>query len=95
MEYKANLLIEMITEWGRNFHLEFNANKTKFIRISKEAMYRQPIIKIGEKVLENSQELPCLGVIFDQSFIFDRHVEKVVTKAKKALFLIRRFSANT
>ena len=49
MEYKANLLIEIITEWGRNFHLEFNANKTKFIRISKEAMYRQPIIKVGEK----------------------------------------------
>lgn len=95
METKVNSLIETITDWGREYHLEFNPNKTKFIRISRQTMLRAPIIKLGDLTLENSVTLKHLGVVFDQEFRFHSHAKYIATKAKKAFFLIKRFSANT
>ena len=95
VENRANLIVQIITEWGRDFHLEFNPNKTHFIRISKQAMHRTPVIRVGDRTLDNSATLKYLGVTFDQEFDFKKHVECVATKAKKAFFLLKRFSANT
>ena len=95
MENKVNALIEVVINWGKEFHLEFNPNKTKFIRISKENMFRQPILKVGDLILDNSKTLKYLGTVFDQQFLFEEHAKYIAVRTKKAFFLIKRFSANT
>ena len=46
--------------------------------------------KMSDKVLNNTNEIKDLGVIFNSKLTFDAHIDAIVSKAKQRLYLIRK-----
>jgi len=65
------------------------SNKTVFVVVSRRQLYRNCSIKIGCDIIKPSPEAKFLGVIIDTQLNWTKHIEHLINKANKDLYIIR------
>ena len=79
-----------LEKWSVNNCIPLNIEKCKVLRISRSkntAVFNYYFHNTG---IEGVNSFKDLGVIFNDTFNFDEHVNHVVSKAKKSLGWIKR-----
>ena len=80
---KLPYLIERITNWMNNYFLKINPSKTEIILFSSPSMKSTPKIQgifVNDGCIRFSESVKVLGVQFDSSLTFDKHVSKRVSE---------------
>ncbi|RWS02258.1 ORF2-like protein [Dinothrombium tinctorium] len=85
IQKKANESLKMIAEWGLKNKLQFNALKTKAVLITKKRRFDSPRILMNGTTIEISQSFRYLGVIIESKFLYDQHIEYLISKLKGLL----------
>ena len=83
-ENYANQDLKKIENWARVNKLHFNENKSNILLVTKKTSRdnRTLNIYLNNKRLEHVSELKHLGICFDSSFSFDRHVDHYTGKCR-------------
>ena len=86
--------VNQISNYMTNNGFMLSSDKTTFVvfgpqKIEKEKTY----IRINDKKVSPSNEVKYLGVILDKNLTFSQHIKNLITKAKKAFFLLKLLKA--
>ena len=76
--------------WSRLNHISFNTKKCKLMRITKN---RSPIfapLQLRGTTLEVTAEFSDLGLLTNHKLSWNSHIDKISSKANKALGLIKK-----
>ena len=82
-----------IIKWMKQSGLKINENKTEVCTFFKHEMV-QPIVRVGADSIISKDSINVLGVIFDSTLSWSKHVRTAVMKANRALNglkLIRKY----
>lgn len=84
--------IDNLIDWSDTWDLHFNAGKCKVIHFGINNPCHTYTMNIGgnESEITVDDEEKDLGVIFDKSLHFEKHVTEAIKKANKTLGLIKR-----
>ena len=84
--------LDRMIDWSNTWNLHFNASKCKVVHFGiKNPMYSYNMKTDNDTVtLQTSEEEKDLGVTFDHSLKFDRHITNAISKANKMLGIIKR-----
>lgn len=83
-----------LEEYCRINKLELNPSKCSFITFTRKFNVIPTTYTLQGQALSRYSSMRDLGVIHDSKLLFDEHVEKIVSKASKALGFIMRLSKN-
>ena len=81
-EKYANQDLKKIENWARKNKMHFKENKPKILLVTKKTSRDSRILNIylNNKRLGQICEIKCLGIYFENSFNFDRHVDYITGK---------------
>ena len=81
-----------VREWCDHLGMKLNASKIKTMMVSRSrTMHPQsPPLTIGGTVLKESDDLVILGVTFDSTMIFEKHLRYVSKAASQRLGILRK-----
>lgn len=84
--------LDELCEWCKRNHMTLNADKCNHIRFSRKKINncKDVVYKIGDKPLKQAQDIRDLGIILDSNLRFDKHIDKITSKAFKTLGFILR-----
>lgn len=98
----AQMGFNSVLEWLRNNLLTLNVSKTKYIAFSPRANLHPPVtLNIAAHVcnptvpacsctqIQRTDKIKYLGVIIDQTLSFKPHIEILVTRLRKLIFIFR------
>ena len=92
---KMQSALDVISEWGPKLGIKFSTSKTQYMIFTKRPIILQrneePEIKLtfyGES-LEKVAKYKYLGLIFDPTLTWKRHIDKLVEKCKKPLSILQ------
>jgi hypothetical protein len=89
---KINNDLEKIQIWALQWRVTFNPDKTYFLRIShKQLKPDLPPIIFNDTTVKEVQTHTNLGLIFNNKFTWDDHINRVTSKASKRLSILNRF----
>ena len=86
--------LHMISKWVYNWKMSFNpdpgkpAQEVLFSR--KNSNITHPIIHFNNVQVQRANQQRHLGIILDEKLNFKSHIDKVLTKASKAIAVIKR-----
>ncbi len=89
----ANRQLGDIMAWGRRWQVQFAAEKTQAILISRsreDARLLEGKLRFGEDTLAFKDSINILGVEVDSTLCFNRHLETVAHRASLRVTLLRR-----
>ena len=87
--------LDSIISWCLQNHMKLNLKKSKEIRISFQ--HDNPELSsllIGEQVIETVQSHKVLGLTIQSNLKWNEHINSMVTKASKRLYIIRILRRN-
>ena len=81
-----------IADWCSAWGMVLNARKTRSMIVSRSRTLLPvfPALELENSFLEESRELPILGVTFDSKLTFGTHVQSVASSAARKLGLMRK-----
>ena len=84
--------IVKVIEWCDLWGMKLNASQTKTMIVSRfHTMHPQsPALTIGGTVLKESDDLVILGVTFDSTMTFEKHLHSVSKAASQWLGILRK-----
>lgn len=82
--------LKAISNWATENKLPLNAKKCKYIVFSKNSSTHNHHYYMDNECLERVNKMRDLGVIVDEGWTFDEHINNVVAKASKTLGFIKR-----
>ena len=79
--------LNKVVEWAKKWKMEFNVEKCKVMHLG----YNNPknSYRMGDKVLEATEEERDLGVLIDDKLDFGKHINTIVAKANRVLGMIK------
>ena len=84
----------MISKWAYNWKMSFHPDPqrpTQEVLFSrKNSNITHPIIHFNNVQVQRANQQRHLGIIFDEKLNFKSHIDKVLTKASKAIAVIKR-----
>ncbi|GIY29660.1 putative 115 kDa protein in type-1 retrotransposable element R1DM [Caerostris darwini] len=92
LEQQGSHALEQLRAWGVRHKLKFNRNKTSLLPIThmrKLKMTDPPRIAMGNSTVEVVEEMKYLGVLWDHTMSFHRHLKAV---REKTDYLTHRLS---
>lgn len=84
--------INNIIEWCATNRLYFNNLKCAIFTASRSNSIIKSSYAIGEHVIERKDEIRDLGVLVDQRFSFNHHIEQITAHARQMIGYIKRVS---
>ncbi len=81
IEKSANDSLIKINESATNMKLEFSADKTTAILITRRTKHKKPVIKLNDKLIEIKNEINYLGIIIDKKLLWESHINYITDKA--------------
>ena len=93
-EKEAQNLVDIVSNWSREWKLNLNADKCEvcfFSTDTKEAKW-SPTIKIDGKILKHEPTPRLLGVTLDRTLCFNKHAENVTKSATNKLKVLSKLS---
>ena len=89
-----NADLAQIHHWGSEWRVIFAPEKCKVMTISMKRPQNQPLpeppLSLGGTELEECTELDILGVTFTRNMSFDKHIDKLASKAGSRVSMLRR-----
>lgn len=90
--------IAILFQFLQRWKLKINESKSLAIKITgkrkhilRNARLHVPSIKINSTCVQNVNKMKYLGVVFDDKFSFNRHIDEILYKAKRNTFRITNF----
>ena len=81
--------------WCDKWRIGLNADKTKLIVFSKNKKIKQKInIEINGKKIKEYNEVKFLGVTFDPSLQFEKHMDNIKTETRHKLITLYKIKSN-
>ena len=93
LEDSLNIALQIVSNWGANYKLEFGPQKTQVLAFTKAS--KRIKLEMNGTQLQHETEIKYLGVIIDWQLKFTGHVRYVIEKAQKAYKLITRITRPT
>lgn len=93
-ERRAQEAINKIEQWAEKWKMKLNGDKTEAMVIETTKSGWEPNLKLGkkEKKIRVVNEYKFLGVIIDSQLRFDKHLDKITTKAKKRVNIVKHMA---
>ena len=94
---KINLDLDKISNFSEQNCLKLNNDKSNYIiigshqNLSKISKMKLPIVKIKNEPIERKNNVKNLGIIFDETLSWDKHINKCIGKAYGKLKQTYRF----
>ena len=83
--------LEKIERWSVLWKVTFNANKTRYMIITRKNNYpNYPPIYLHNTSIERTDQYTHLGLVFTSNFKWNKHIEKCICKASKRIALLNR-----
>jgi len=82
-----------LEDWGKNWLLDFNAEKTKLIRFSRLRKAQKMDLYFKDTRLEENNSIKYLGLTLDAKLRFSDHISHVKNKAARRIQKIRILSS--
>ena len=83
--------LQRITKFGKKWLLEFEANKTKAITISrKRYLSENPLLVMNRTAIAENETLKDLGFTIDSKGTWSTHADRVVEEVRQRLGTIKR-----
>ena len=85
--------LSVIIKWMKQSGLKINESKTEVCVFNKH-LIAKPTVNVGPNIVTAKDSMNVLGVIFDMTLSWSKHVQTAVTKANRALNalkLIRKY----
>ena len=87
--YLLNKDLVNLNNWNKQNNLDFNEFKCKVMIFGKEISDSNFKFSINNQDLEYVKSIKDLGIIFDNKLTFKDHINSVISKSKKALWLLK------
>jgi len=88
--------LDSIISWSLQNHMKLNPKKSKGMRISFHHDNSElPSLLIGEQVIETVQSYKVLGLTIQSNLKWNEHINSIVTKASKRLYIMRILRRNS
>jgi ribonuclease HI len=86
--------LNVVENWCTEHGLMVNPDKTEIVNFTKNYGLNGPlhVLKLFGKNLTPGTEVKYLGVILDKRLTFNKHLDKVIQKAKSALFTCKKLA---
>ena len=86
-ENYANQDLKKIEKWAKENKMHFNENKSNVLLVTTKTSgdNRTLNVHLNNKCLEQVSEINYLGIYFDSTFSFDRHVDYITMKCTPLL----------
>lgn len=85
---KVQKQIDLTQTWFSEWKLSVNVNKTSAIIFSHKSTRFTNKIKINNTSINWSNSMKYLGVYLDRKLTFNKHVNNIITKAKRSNFCL-------
>lgn len=90
-ENYANVELKKIEYWAKNNKIRFNEQKTKALLINRKRKDGRNInIYLNNKAIEQVERIKYLGIIIDQNFNFNDHIQHVTEKTTKLIHALSK-----
>ena len=91
MMSRMQKVVSKLEEWGIGHGLRFNAQKTEVVIFSKGIKVVPPNnLIVGGESIPFSTQAKYLGLILDSKLTWKTHIDKVITRAKQYIFMLRQ-----
>ena len=80
-----------IIQWFADSSMKLNTDKCHLMVLGRNSN-QQVTVKVGNSVIENTEEEKLLGVVIDKQLNFETHITKLCQKAGNKLFALARVS---
>lgn len=92
---QINDYLKEILQYTKKWNLKLNIAKCETIKIATKKCYRNAkklklCIKIGDDIIKNVKNMKYLGLVINESFKLNKHVDKIINKCKAVLILYSR-----
>ncbi|RWR99285.1 RNA-directed DNA polymerase from mobile element jockey-like protein, partial [Dinothrombium tinctorium] len=94
LNHKANQDLKLIKSWVTRNKMIMNKQKCSFILFSGKKETKQIELLIGDYKIRQSNQIKVLGIIFDEKFNFQMHIDGISQKIKRNLGLLYRIRNN-
>ena len=84
--------LQRIIEWNKLNGLEFNEDKCRVMIFSKKLKNSNFKFYIANHELEYVYDIKDLGIIFDNKLSFKNHIQYIISKAKKSLWMLKQYT---
>ena len=82
-----------LSPWADQWKVTFNPSKSFYLHVSnKKHKAILDDIYLCNIPIHKAEQIPMLGVTLTESLKWDSHIEKIISKASKRLYIIRRHS---
>lgn len=89
LEIDTFILLNIFCQWADLNFFQFNADKTKCMLMTKRNIIRHFRLFIGDKEIEMVTLLKYLGILLENNFSFDSHVNNICNKLHSAIFVLK------
>ena len=79
--------LDRVVEWAKRWKMEFNVEKCKVMHLGHNNPRNS--YRMGDTVLEATEEEKDLGVLIDDKLDFGKHIRTIVAKANRVLGMIK------
>ena len=85
-------ILNRVAEWGNRNRLQLNSFKCQVISFNRSRTKVNYVYHLGENSLQRVTTVKDLGVMFDEKLTFRRHIDRVISKCRSTLGLVKRFT---
>lgn len=86
---KVQEAVNMVVEWGFDWGFRFSVEKTKMMFFTKRTVSETLQLKLYDKVIGKVSSFKYLGVVFDSRLTWREHIDRIETKCKKVVNVMR------
>ena len=96
---KVQAAMDEVDEWAKAWNMNISATKTKTILFTSnvhEVNSKEKVeICLGNAIIQQTSEVPVLGVVFDTQLSFTQHVQQLKGKLAKRLQITKALAGTT
>ena len=80
---KLNSDLSTLTNWAKEWHMDFNAAKSEYVIFSNKKNINYPTLSMENQDLGRVKEHTHLGLTLNETMNWDSHISKITNKATK------------
>lgn len=85
-------VLTLVAGWGERNHLHLNSSKCQVISFNRCRTKINFTYHLDDNLLQRVDEVKDLGVMLDEKLTFKRHMDRVISKCRSTLGLVKRFT---
>lgn len=95
LELKVNTGLFLIKRWMDSRGLKLALHKTEAVLMTDRRVFRKPVIRLSNEIIEWKKQLRYLGVELDHKLSFGPHIMRITQRALETTTQLSRIMPNT